>query len=206
MIRLTSDDITSDPIAINNEFVDYYSKLYSSETSSCFWDGPNPLDLLTYPKITPAVASNLGAPITISEVKDAISSLHSNKSPGPDGFTIEFYKTYSVILAPRLVQVFHDAHARGLLPTTMSEASITLSLKKDKDPLLCSSYRPISLLNVDFKILAKVLAGCFQKVIPSLINPDQTGFITGRHSSSNTLRLLNILYFLLLTLLNMFSL
>lgn len=76
----------------------------------------------------------------------------------------------------------------------MSEASISLLLKKGKDPHLCSSYRPISLLNVDFKILAKVLAGRFQIVIPSLINPDQTGFITGRHLSSNTRRLVSILY------------
>ena len=151
-----------------------------------------PLDLLTYPQIDPVVANELGAPITISEVKDAISSLQSNKSP--DGFTTEFHKTYSATLAMILVKVFNDARVEGLLPPTMSEASITLLLKKDKDPLLFSSYRPIPLLNADFKILAKVLAGRLQRVISSLVNPDQTGFISGRHSSSNTRRLINILY------------
>lgn len=130
----------------------------------------------------------------MSEVTDAINSLQSNKSPGPDGYTTEFYKTYSATLAPILVRVFNDALLKGLLPPTMSEASITLLLKKDKDPLLCGSYRPISLLNVDFKVLAKVLAGRLQRVISVLVNPDQTGFISGRHSSSNTCRLLNILY------------
>ena len=82
-IRLVPDDTTSNPTTINNAFVDYYSKLYSSETSLCDWDGPNPLDLLMYPQIDPVVANELGAPITISEVKDAISSLQNNKSPGP---------------------------------------------------------------------------------------------------------------------------
>uniref|UniRef100_A0A674MA14 Reverse transcriptase domain-containing protein n=1 Tax=Takifugu rubripes TaxID=31033 RepID=A0A674MA14_TAKRU len=120
-------------------------------------------------KIFSNIPNALGAPITISEVKDAISSLQSNKSPGPDGFTTEFYKTYSEAIAPTLVRVFNDARAKGLLPPTMSEASITLLLKKDKDPLLCSSYRPISLLNVDFKILAKVLASRLQRVISALI-------------------------------------
>lgn len=193
-IRLDSDEVTSDPAAINNAFTDYYSDLYSSEISPLDWEGPNPLDLLTYPQIDLTVAANLGAPITLSEVKEAIKALQSNKSPGPDGYTTEFFKTYSAALAPILVRVFNDARGKGLLPPTMSEASITLLLKKDKDPLLCNSYRPISLLNVDFKILAKVLASRLQSIMPTLINSDQTGFISGRHSSSNTRKLFNILY------------
>jgi len=77
-IKLASDDTTSNPTAINDAFVDFYSKLYSSETAPCHLDGPNPLNLLTYPQIDPTVATELGAPITISEVKDAINSLQSN--------------------------------------------------------------------------------------------------------------------------------
>ena len=64
-IRLASDDTTSNSTAINNAFVDYYSKLYSSETSLFDWDGPNPLDLLMYPQIDPVVATELGAPVMI---------------------------------------------------------------------------------------------------------------------------------------------
>ena len=68
-----------------------------------------------------------------------------------------------------------------------------LILKKDKDPLLCGSFRPISLSNVDYKILAKILAICVQQVLPGIISSDQTGFILGWHSLHNTRRLLNIL-------------
>lgn len=73
------------------------------------------------------------------------------------------------------------------------KATISLIAKKGKDPLLCSSYRPISLLNVDSKILAKVLALRLETVLPTIISPDQTGFIQNRHSFSN-IRLFNIIY------------
>ena len=191
-IQAQTGDVTTDPLGISNIFSDFYSKLYSSELSPHDWDNPNPLDFLVFPQAEDS--TGLGAPITISEVKEAIDSLQSNKSPGPDGYSTEFYKTFSMTLAPVLVRLFNDAFLKGQLPPTLSEASITLLLKKDKDPLLCGSYRPISLLNVDYKILAKVLACRLQKAIPTLINPDQTGFISGRQSFFNTRRLFNILF------------
>ena len=76
----------------------------------------------------------------------------------------------------------------------MTQASISLLLKKNKDPLLCESYRPVSLLCCDYKILTKVLAGRLEKIMPKLINPDQTGFIAGRQLSSNLRREFNIIY------------
>ncbi len=127
--------------------------------------------------------------MSATEVQEAIHSLQNGKSPGPDGFTIKFFKTFSSVLTPILQRVYNEAFFQ--LPTTMSEASISLLLKKDKDPLLCSSYRPISLLNVDFKILSKILALRLQQVLPAVISPDQTGFMTGRHSFYNTRRLFN---------------
>lgn len=70
----------------------------------------------------------------------------------------------------------------------------SLLFKKDKDPLDCASCRPISLLNTDVKILPKVLAHRLEDILPSVISPDQTGFIEGRNSFYNTRRLFNILY------------
>lgn len=102
--------------------------------------------------------------VSTAEVQEAINLLQNGKSPGPDGFTVEFYKSYSSVLAPILQRVYNESFLLGRLPKTMSEASISLLVKKDKDPLLCSSYRPISLLNVDFKILSKILALRLQQV------------------------------------------
>lgn len=67
-------------------------------------------------------------------------------------------------------------------------------LKKGKDPLDCTSYRPISLLNRDVKILAKILARRLEDILPSVMSPDQTGFIKRRHSFYDIRRLFNILY------------
>lgn len=71
----------------------------------------------------------------------------------------------------------------------MFTAIIVVIPKPGKDPELCSSYRPISLLNMDAKILAKVLATCLNRVILSLVHRDQTGFMPGRGTDINMRRL-----------------
>lgn len=81
----------------------------------------------------------------------------------------------------------------GALPPSLMEANISLVLKKDKPPEECSSYRPISVLNIDLKILAKILASRLEAILPSIINNDQTGFIRGRYSSHNLRRLFNLI-------------
>ena len=84
---------------------------------------------------------------------EAISSMNSGKSPGPDGKPVEFYKRFFNQLAPLLLEMFNYSYSQGTLPATLMQASISLIHKKDKDPLNCASYRPISLLPVDVKIL-----------------------------------------------------
>lgn len=74
----------------------------------------------------------------------------------------------------------------------MNQALISLILKKDKDPTFFSSYRPISLINHDIKLLAKVLAKRLEIHLPLIISEDQTGFILDRHLSSNVHRLSNV--------------
>lgn len=81
-------------------------------------------------------------------------------------------KKFSHQLAPVLQTMYKEALSSGSLPVTLRQASITLLAKKDKDPLLCTSYRPISLLNVDFKVLSKVLAKRLESVIPDVVSPD----------------------------------
>ena len=82
----------------------------------------------------------------------------------------------------------------GILPPSLRQATISLILKKDKDPLSCSNYRPLSLLNADVKLLAKVLAKRLESVLPTTVATDQTGFVKDRHSFHNVRRLLDILY------------
>lgn len=129
-ITKPSGTITTDSTKICNSFLNYYSNLYKSETDPLTWEGPNPLELLTYPQVDGTLFPSLGAPITLSEVQEMIKSLQNSKSPGLDGYTVEFYKAYSTCFAPILVRVFNDAYTKGCLPPTLWEASITLLFLK----------------------------------------------------------------------------
>lgn len=120
--------------------------------------------------------------------------MQSCKSTGPDGYPSEFFKTFSVTLAPLLFLLFKESLSLNSLPPTMREATISLILKKDKNPLHCSSYRLISLLNTDVKLLAKLLAQSLEVARPSIISADQTGFIKDWYSFFNIRCLVNILY------------
>lgn len=190
-IKSCAGENVSDLAEINRVFAEYYSDLYSSTSPPT---AQEILQTIQFPHVGEELVRGLGRPITLVEVQEAIKSLNPGKSPGPDGFSAEYYKANSDLLAPILEGMYNESFRNCQLPKTLSDATITLILKKDKDPLLCSSYRPISLLNVDFKILSKILALRLQRVLPQIISLDQTGFMTGRHSYHNSRRLLNIIH------------
>lgn len=189
----SSKNLTTDPMNINSEFSSFYSNLYKSQPppdSSAMNSFLNNLDI---PTVSEETVRSLDEPLSLEEILSCISLMQSNKTPGPDGFPVEFYKKFSTKLAPLLLDVFNYSVQQGVLPPTLNQAVISLILKKDKDPKLCSSYRPISLLNNDVKLLAKVQARRLETCLPSIISEDQTGFILGRQLSSSVRRLLNVL-------------
>lgn len=120
--------------------------------------------------------------------------MQSSKAPGPDCYTTEFYKTFKNQLSPILLEVFNEALIKGCLPPTFYHASISLIYKKDEDPLEPGSYRPVSLLDVDNKILAKILATPLEDILPTIISHDQTGFVKDRQLCFNIRRLFDIIY------------
>ena len=190
----TQTGTTVDPQLINDQFKTFYSHLYTSENQSGLAELDSFFSNLSIPGLDAASASGLEQPITLEEISRAICAMQSGKCPGPDGYPIEFYKKFSDQLAPLLLEMLNESFTNSCLPPTLRQTSISLILKKNKDPLLCGSYRPISLINVDAKLLAKVLAMRLDSILPSLISTDQTGFIKNRHSFFNIRRLFNIMY------------
>lgn len=194
VIRDGSGQLSSDPYKINAGFSEYYQNLYSSESITPKDNIKTFLTALNLPKVTEHQLKDLDLPITIEEIVGVIKHLPTSKAPGLDGFTSEFYKSFSQELAPLLLNTYNESFNRKILPPSLSEAIITVILKKDKDPSDCKNYRPISLTSYDGKILSKILANRLDRIVTSLIHSDQVGFMRLRSSTDNIRRLIDIMW------------
>ncbi|XP_018410174.1 PREDICTED: poly [ADP-ribose] polymerase 4-like [Nanorana parkeri] len=185
---------------IAQEFQAYYAELYNIPAPGASF---LILDLLeqaaSYIAATPLptlpaeAAALLGESFSLEEVTEAIGGLPSEKSPGPDGFTGAFYKHFRDPIAPLLLSAFNSISADCPFTRQSQEAHITIIPKTDKDLTLCSNYSPISLINVDLKLYAKLLANRLSHYVPSLINLDQVGFVPFREARDNTVKTLTLM-------------
>ena len=133
----------------------------------------------------------LNSPITREEIQKAVNKLKTGKSPSSDGLPSEWYKTFSQQLIPLLVLSVNYTLDYGEIPLSWKEAVMSVIPKKNNSKT-CSDYRPISLLNIDYKLYTSIIYKRYEHFI-SDSEEDRTGFIRGRQTQDNIRRTLHIM-------------
>lgn len=176
--------LTSDPKRILEITSSFFEKLYCGDPEI------RPLEemdweKLTIPKIKDATKEGMEEPYSEAELLGALKKMNLGKCPGSDGLTVEFYLKFWELLKGPFMESLHHGLSIGELSTEQKRGIINLIPKKDSDRRKVSNWRPISLLNIDYKILTKAMSMRLQPALREIIHPDQTGFLPGRFIGEN---------------------
>ena len=164
---------------------DFYRDLYTSKISGAQSEFDHFTQNLTTPQLLNDERDELEGILTFEECKDTLKSFSNGKSPGEDGFTVEFYRCFFDILGNDLVDSLNTAHEKGQLSISQRRGVIILIPEEEESLANLKNWRPITLLNVDYKVAAKAIAKRIEPLLPKLIHSDQTGFVKGRYIGDN---------------------
>ena len=136
-------------------------------------------------EITQEQKSLLDTDFTIKELYDSAKGMKKNKVPGISGLTLEFYLTFWEDLSEMLFEMYKECHRVGLLNMSARKGLMSLIPKKGRDKRKISNLRPLTLLEIEYKILARTFALRMKTVLPNIIGDYQTGFMEGRNIGTN---------------------
>ena len=176
---------------ILDELYQFYSDLYTEKNTVTIEE--DYLDNIQIPQVKHEDQLMLNALPTLDEMEIAVKQLNQEKCPGLDGLPIEFVSTFYNKLKYTLHSVYIKSIETNKLPNSTTNGVIALMEKIDRDPLLLTNWRPLTMLNTDYKIYAKILANRLQYVQDYLITNDQTGYIKNRNITTNLTELSTII-------------
>ncbi|KAG7600109.1 Ribonuclease H domain [Arabidopsis suecica] len=169
-------------VEIESLAVDYFSDIFTTSAPHDFDSVLRDVPVM----ISEDMNQKLSKEISTEEVRRALFSLNPDKTPGPDGMTAFFYQKFWDLTGPDLVKVVQDFHSSGSFDRRLNETNICLIPKKDR-PRKMAEFRPISLCNVSYKVISKVLSSRLKKLLPDLISETQSAFVSGRLITDNIL-------------------
>lgn len=179
--------LVKDPQQILKEEALFFKRLYKKGNAKGIL-GNNDSQV----KINENDKKELDREMSISELSKALSGMENDKTPGEDGLTASFFKVFWIKIKEVYFQAIKFCLQKGQLYSSARRGILSLIPKKEKNLLYTKNWRPITLLNVDFKILTKALAIRLKDKLPFLINEDQTGYMQNRNISHNLRTILDV--------------
>ena len=177
---------------IMHELKNFYQNLYTKQNnvnSDNFYDTLN----VNCNKLSEEQSSHCEGLLSLDECRQSVFSMSLNKSPGSDGFPVEFYRKFWDDVGILVLNSFNYAFQTGYISDEQGRACITLIPKPSKDVKSLKNWRPIALLNTDYKLVAKCLANRMKFVLTDIISPEQTGFLKGRFIGENVRLILDLI-------------
>lgn len=192
LISNSGEEITDSKL-LKNEVFKFYEKLYSTREHEIKPVNLNNILTENTPKLSDEEAESLEGEINLKEAGEALNKMQNNKSPGSSGFSVEFFKFFWRDLGSFLVKSINFGFNKKELSNTQKEGVITCIPKQHKCKSYIKNWRPISLLNVSYKIASGCIANRIKSILPTIIHEDQSGFMSKRFLGDNIRLLYDIL-------------
>ena len=160
---------------------DFFANIYKDEGSTSLDQQLKVISL--FPRFIPSEQSSLlSKPVSLHEIELALKAFKKDRSPGPDGWPVEFYLHFFDLLSPILLKVIDQTRVSGFVPPSLNSTFLALIPKKDK-PRTFADFRPISLCNLLYKLIAKIIAGRLKPFLDLGISREQFVFLKDRQIS-----------------------
>lgn len=171
---------------LQSHCVEFFKDLFGATSPSIDQEQIDLIRSLSSFRCDSTMQQNLEAHVSEADIKAEFFALPPNKSPGPDGYTSEFFKKTWSVTGPSLIEAVQEFFTTGRLLSQWNNTAVTLVPKKPNADKL-SDFRPISCCNAIYKVISKILAQRLEQILPQWISPSQSAFVQGRLLTENVL-------------------